>query len=58
MLGYQSTSFHDAQYLRQVFGRKPAPEFAAWLEAMDLQGPDLRLRPVPPRHPLLARDGR
>ncbi len=58
MLGYQSTSFHDAQYLRQVFGRKPAPEFAAWLEAMDLQRSDLRLRPVPPRHPLLARDGR
>ncbi len=58
MLGYQSTSFHDAQYLRQVFGRKPAPEFGAWLEAMDLQGPDLRLRPVPPRHPLLSRDGR
>jgi ethanolamine ammonia-lyase large subunit len=31
MLGYQSTSFHDALYLRQVLGLKPAPEFAAWL---------------------------
>jgi ethanolamine ammonia-lyase large subunit len=56
MLGYQSTSFHDAHYLRQVFGRKPAPEFAAWLEAMDLQGPDLRLRSAPRHHPLLLRD--
>ncbi|RZK63178.1 MAG: ethanolamine ammonia-lyase subunit EutB [Hymenobacter sp.] len=31
MLGYQSTSFHDALYLRRVLGLKPAPEFAAWL---------------------------
>ena len=31
MLGYQSSSFHDALYLRQVLGLKPAPEFAAWL---------------------------
>ena len=32
MLGYQSTSFHDAHYLRQVLGKRPAPEFQAWLE--------------------------
>ncbi|RYD43385.1 MAG: ethanolamine ammonia lyase large subunit, partial [Verrucomicrobiaceae bacterium] len=32
MLGYQSTSFHDAHYLRQVLRKKPAPEFEAWLE--------------------------
>ncbi|WP_223648394.1 ethanolamine ammonia-lyase subunit EutB [Hymenobacter psoromatis] len=31
MLGYQSTSFHDALYLRQALGLRPAPEFAAWL---------------------------
>jgi len=31
MLQYQSTSFHDALYLRQVLGLKPAPEFEAWL---------------------------
>ena len=36
MLNYQSTSFHDAWYVRQVFGRSPAPEFAAWLEAVGL----------------------
>jgi ethanolamine ammonia-lyase large subunit len=31
MLQYQSTSFHDALYLRQVLGLKPAPEFEKWL---------------------------
>ncbi len=33
MLGYQSTSFHDALYARRVFGLKRAPEFEAWLAA-------------------------
>jgi ethanolamine ammonia-lyase large subunit len=32
MLGYQSTSFHDALYVRQLLGLRPAPEFEAWLE--------------------------
>jgi ethanolamine ammonia-lyase large subunit len=31
MLSYQSSSFHDALYLRQVLGKRPAPEFEAWL---------------------------
>ena len=31
MLHYQSTSFHDALYLRNLLGLKPAPEFEAWL---------------------------
>jgi len=31
MLNYQSTSFHDALYLRNVLGLKPAPEFEQWL---------------------------
>ncbi|HKE27812.1 MAG TPA: ethanolamine ammonia-lyase subunit EutB [Bryobacteraceae bacterium] len=31
MLHYQSTSFHDALYVRDVLGLKPAPEFEAWL---------------------------
>lgn len=31
MLNYQSTSFHDALFVRQVLGLKPAPEFDAWL---------------------------
>jgi ethanolamine ammonia-lyase large subunit len=32
MLHYQSTSFHDALYLREVLGLRPAPEFEQWLE--------------------------
>jgi ethanolamine ammonia-lyase large subunit len=31
MLNYQSTSFHDALYLRRVLNLRPAPEFEAWL---------------------------
>jgi ethanolamine ammonia-lyase large subunit len=33
MLHYQSTSFHDALYLRRVLGLRPAPEFEAWLQS-------------------------
>ena len=32
MLNYQSTSFHDALYLRRALGLRPAPEFEAWLQ--------------------------
>ena len=41
MLNYQTTSFHDALYIRQVLGKKPAPEFEAWLQRQgifDAQG--------------------
>jgi ethanolamine ammonia-lyase large subunit len=43
MLQYQSTSFHDALYLREVLGLKPAPEFAAWLEGLGLMDRDGRM---------------
>jgi ethanolamine ammonia-lyase large subunit len=33
MLNYQSTSFHDALYLRTTLGLRPAPEFEAWLNS-------------------------
>lgn len=36
MLAYQSTSFHDALYLRETLGKRPAPEFEAWLEKTGL----------------------
>ncbi|MBP7283350.1 MAG: ethanolamine ammonia-lyase subunit EutB [Leptospiraceae bacterium] len=36
MLNYQSTSFHDALYVRQVLGLKPAPEFEDWLLNMQI----------------------
>jgi len=35
MLNYQSTSFHDALYLRRLMGLRPAPEFEAWLASDD-----------------------
>jgi ethanolamine ammonia-lyase large subunit len=55
MLGYQSTSFHDAQYLRQVLGLRPAPEFEQWLERMAIVRADNhRLQPVPANHTLLT----
>jgi ethanolamine ammonia-lyase large subunit len=46
MLNYQSTSFHDALYLRNVLGCKRAPEFEDWLAKMDLL--DAQGRLVPP----------
>ena len=55
MLGYQSTSFHDAHYLRQLLGRRPAPEFEAWLDAMQIaRSSDGRLLDLPPTHALLS----
>ena len=43
MLAYQSTSFHDALYLREVLGLRPAPEFEAWLQATGIFDHDNRL---------------
>nr|MBP7373335.1 ethanolamine ammonia-lyase subunit EutB [Opitutaceae bacterium] len=53
MLGYQSTSFHDSHYLRQVLGLKPAPEFEAWLEKMRIVSGGQRLLPVGEHHALI-----
>jgi len=36
MLAYQTTSFHDALYLRRVLGLRPAPEFEDWLNRMGI----------------------
>ena len=49
MLGYQSTSFHDALYLRRVLGLRPAPEFEEWLRGMGLVDADGHLLPPGPR---------
>src|SRR5262249_1421232 len=45
MLGYQSTSFHDALAMRELFGRRPAPEFEAWLARQGLMDAGERVRP-------------
>ena len=53
MLNYQSTSFHDALYLREVLGLRRAPEFDAWLQRMQLGDAQGRIAPVAARHPAL-----
>jgi len=45
MLGYQSTSFHDALAMRDLLGRRPAPEFEAWLARQGLIDQSNRIRP-------------
>ena len=45
MLHYQSTSFHDALFLRETLGLQRAPEFEAWLRRMRIAGDDGILLP-------------
>ena len=54
MLNYQSTSFHDSHYLRQVLGLRPAPEFEAWLAKMQIVREGRRLLPASAHHALVA----
>lgn len=54
MLGYQSTSFHDAQYIRQVLKRRPAPEFESWLEQIGIVGRNQQLSTIMKKHRLLG----
>jgi ethanolamine ammonia-lyase large subunit len=51
MLNYQTTSFHDALYVRRVLGLKPAPEFEAWLKAQQIfaEGDEVKLSSDVPR---------
>jgi ethanolamine ammonia-lyase large subunit len=53
MLNYQSTSFHDALYLRELLGLKRAPEFEAWLARMGIADAQGRLRQIGDTHRLL-----
>jgi ethanolamine ammonia-lyase large subunit len=53
MLNYQSTSFHDSHYLRQILGLRPAPEFEAWLDEMRIAREGTRLLPINPKHRLI-----
>ena len=55
MLNYQSLSFHDILALRSMLGLRPAPEFEAWLERMEMLGADGRMRPPLPQSPQAAR---
>jgi ethanolamine ammonia-lyase large subunit len=55
MLGYQSTSFHDALFAREVLGVRPAPEFEAWLERMGMVDGAGRVRELSLESPLGTR---
>ncbi|QGZ66774.1 ethanolamine ammonia-lyase subunit EutB [Paraburkholderia acidisoli] len=54
MLNYQSTSFHDALYVRELLGLRRAPEFEEWLETMEIADSKGALLRASPRVPLLA----
>lgn len=54
MLNYQSTSFHDALYLRRILNRRRAPEFEDWLERMGITDYRGQLLPPGADQPLLA----
>ena len=47
MLNYQSTSFHDALYIRSVLGLRAAPEFEAWLQQLGVFDAQGKLLPAP-----------
>jgi ethanolamine ammonia-lyase large subunit len=55
MLNYQSTSFHDALMVRELLGKRRAPEFEAWLQARGITDAQGRVRPVGAAMPALAR---
>ncbi|BAC72256.1 ethanolamine ammonia-lyase [Streptomyces avermitilis] len=55
MLNYQSASYHDALYLREVLGLRPAPEFEDWLSRIGLLDDAGAIRDVTgTAHPLTA----
>jgi ethanolamine ammonia-lyase large subunit len=53
MLNYQSTSFHDALFVRKVLGLKRAPEFERWLQQCGITGADGALLPAHPTQSML-----
>ncbi len=54
MLNYQSTSFHDALYIRKLLNLRPAPEFETWLQNIGLMDRDLNL--LSPKNQLFLLD--
>lgn len=53
MLNYQSTSYHDALYIRELLGLKHAPEFGEWLEKIQITNAKGQLRHLTPQNRLL-----
>lgn len=58
MLNYQSTSFHDAMYVRKVLKKRPAPEFEAWLLAQGIINEKGERNALNSKHLLLNRHGK
>jgi ethanolamine ammonia-lyase large subunit len=54
MLNYQSTSFHDAMYIRKVLNKKPAPEFEQWLLSSGIVDEHGNRLPISGSHKLLS----
>jgi ethanolamine ammonia-lyase large subunit len=54
MLNYQSTSFHDALFIRKALGLRPAPEFEAWLVKQGIFDEAGHQLPANAHHPLLS----
>jgi ethanolamine ammonia-lyase large subunit len=57
MLNYQSTSFHDSLYLRELLGLQRAPEFEQWLHKMKITDAAGRVQPVASGHRLIEQLG-
>ena len=55
MLNYQSLAFHDMLSVRAMLGLRPAPEFEAWLQRMDMLDGAGRVRQLVPQSPAMAR---
>jgi ethanolamine ammonia-lyase large subunit len=55
MLMYQSSSFHDALYLRRLLGLRRAPEFERWLQRARLVDADGALLPQGPQPEMMQR---
>ncbi len=53
MLNYQTTSFHDALYLRKVLGLRAAPEFEKWLKQMNIMDEKGNVQPIAQAHRML-----
>lgn len=58
MLNYQSTSFHDAMYIRKVLKKRPAPEFETWLLKQGIINEKGERNDLSNKHLLLKMNGR
>ena len=53
ILNYQTTSFHDALYLRKLLGLRAAPEFETWLKKMHIMDEFGNVQPITQTHHML-----